>query len=301
MAATATPTQTPAWEWPATGSTWRIHHSGGVDQALAVQVAAAVADDERRWSRFREDSEVSLITSCAGRPVRVSAATIDLLESCLHWSARTGGVFQPLVGATLAAWGYRRSLLDSPAGARTSPTGRAVTGSIEVDRARRVVTIPTGCVLDLGGIAKSWMARRAGAVALAHCDDPSLLIDAGGDLFAARGDHLVAVETPLRPTGPAFASARLGDGQGIATSGFGRRSWRNGDGRHAHHLIDPQTGAPGAMSHATVLADDPVSADVLAKTLALRPGLIDTWDIAAIVTVDGHTRETQRWRTVTRS
>jgi hypothetical protein len=55
------------------------------------------------------------------------------------------------------------------------------------------------------------------------------------------------------------------------------------------------------MSHATVLADDPVSADVLAKTLALRPGLIDTWDIAAIVTVDGHTRETQRWRTVTRS
>jgi thiamine biosynthesis lipoprotein ApbE len=58
-----------------------------------VQVAAAVADDERRWSRFREDSEVSLITSCAGRPVRVSAATIDLLESCLDWSARTGGVF----------------------------------------------------------------------------------------------------------------------------------------------------------------------------------------------------------------
>jgi FAD:protein FMN transferase len=301
MAAAFTPAQTPAWEWPATGSTWRIHHGGGVDQALAAQVAATVAVDERRWSRFREDSEVSLITSCSGRPVRVSAETIDLLEACRHWSTRTGGVFQPLVGATLAAWGYRGSLLDTPAGSRISPTGRAVTGVIEVDRERRVVTIPTGCVLDLGGIAKSWMARRAGAVMVAGCDDPSLLVDAGGDLFAARGDHLVAVETPLRPAGPAFASVRLGHGQGIATSGFGRRSWRNGDGRRAHHLIDPSTGAPGTMSHATVLADEPVAADVLAKTLALRPGLIGEWDIAAIVTVDGHTRETPRWRTVAQS
>ena len=66
----------------------------------------------------------------------------------------------------------------------------------------------------------------------------------------------------------------IGAGQGVATSGYGRRHWRNGDGRLAHHLIDPATGAPGRLAHATVVSDDPVAADVLAKVLALRPDRI---------------------------
>ena len=103
-----------------------------------------------------------------------------------------------------------------------------------------------------------------------------------------------------RPDGPALTGVRLAEGHGIATSGYGRRSWRNADGRHAHHLIDPRTGAPGCLSHATVLAGDPVSADVLAKTLALRPALIEEWDVAALVIVDGRTSTTRRWRELVR-
>ena len=64
----------PAWRWPATGSTWHVHHSGGIDAADAQAAADLVERDEARWSRFRPSSEVSRINSSAGRPVHVSRA-----------------------------------------------------------------------------------------------------------------------------------------------------------------------------------------------------------------------------------
>jgi len=289
------PNTTAAWEWRATGTTWRIHHGGGVTADLAARAAAAVHADEQRWSRFLPGSEVSRLTALAGAPVPVSEETIDLLEACIAWARRTGGVFQPLVGARLSAWGYRRSLLETPAGTAASPTCEPVTGRLFVDRELGVASIPDGCALDLGGIAKSWIGRRVADLIAGECDEPSILVDAGGDLAAARGDHLIAVETPLRAEGPPLAHVLLGQGHGVATSGYGRRSWRNGDGQLAHHLIDPSTGAPGVESHATVVAPDPVAADVLAKTLALRPERISEMTEAAMVMTRSGTRTTPLW------
>lgn len=287
------------WEWPATGSTWRIFHSGAVDAALARTAAAAVERDEARWSRFRPDSEVSRINAGAGRPVHVSAATIELLEACDHWAARSQGVFQPLVGGAMAAWGYRRSFRAVPAFAAVSPPGRRLDGRMRVDRAAGTVLITPGSRLDVGGIAKSWIATRVARLLVGRCDDPALLVDAGGDLVAARGDHLVAVESPEPGAlDVPIAHVRVGEGHGVATSGCGRRRWTNGDGREAHHLIDPVTGAPGPAAHATVVSADPVAADVLAKVLALRPDRIRSIPEPAIVIADGRLRTSRRWREV---
>ena len=306
MSRLLTPATTSAWEWRATGTTWRLHHAGGVGAALARAVAAAVERDEARWSRFRPGSEVSRINVAAGSPVHVSLDTVRILEACAAWSARSGGVFQPLVGGALVAWGYRRSLLDGPAHAPTSPPAHALDGRIGLDPARRIAWIPRRTRLDLGGIAKSWIACRAAALLAARCDDPALLVDAGGDLVAARGDHIVAVEAPggqeldAGPSPPAVAHILVRCGQGVATSGYGRRRWRNGDGQEAHHLIDPGTGRPGPATHATVVSNDPVAADVLAKVLALRPERIAGIQEAAMVWADGGVRTTARWDEVTR-
>jgi thiamine biosynthesis lipoprotein len=131
-----------------------------------------------------------------------------------------------------------------------------------------------------------------------------VIVDAGGDLVAARGDHVVTVEDPEWQWAPGaplvLAHVDVRCGQGIATSGFGRRRWRNGDGRRAHHLIDPATGEPGPLAHATVVADDPVAADVLAKALALRPDRVEAMREAALVVVDGRVRTTPAWDAVTR-
>jgi len=36
------------WQWRATGTVWRIYHSGGVDAGLAGEAARLVEEDEAR-------------------------------------------------------------------------------------------------------------------------------------------------------------------------------------------------------------------------------------------------------------
>lgn len=299
----AEPTTTPTWRWAATGTTWQIHHSGGVSADTARVVAEAVERDEARWSRFRASSVVSRINRRAGIAVEVDPDTLHLLTACQTWVVQTGGVFQPLVGAVLESWGYRSSIFEHLPGTDRSPEPHPVTGALEVDRAAGTVRIPADTRLDLGGIAKAWMAQRAAKLIADMSDDEAILVDAGGDLACVRGDHRVAVERPgVQPANvPGVAAGEtavwvsVAEGEGIATSGCGRRRWVNGDGAVAHHLIDPADGRPGPAAHATVMGPDVVMADVMAKTLALRPALIADTALAAMVTAGTRTLTTPSW------
>ena len=280
-----------AWEWRATGTVWRVHHDGGVPAAAAERVRALVAADEARWSRFLPGSETRSITAAAGTTVGVSDETLDLLAACRAWTRATGGVFQPLVGAALAAWGYSR-----PAQARTPhaaerPVSGAVTGEIEIDRAAGGVRIPAGAVLDLGGAAKGWIADRAARLLAEEAPGAAALVDAGGDMAAAAGGHEVVVVHAHRPG----IVVHVRPGRAIATSGPHVRSWPAGAGR-AHHLIDPSTGAPGDAATATVLAGTCAEADVWAKVFALRPQLVGETPLAVLVTGPGGDRSSAAWR-----
>jgi len=278
-----------AWEWRATGTVWHIHHDGCVDGELAELVCELVEEDEERWSRFRPTSELSRINAGAGHEVHVSWETFELLEACAVWHERTGGVFDPLVGASLSAWGYASSMRDRAPHAATSPGEGALTGAVELDTASSSVVIPAGAQLDLGGIAKGWMADRAARLLRMALQDGRILVDAGGDLVAARGSHLVAVD------GAPAACVVLGEGDAAATSSWRQRSWQNGDGRIAHHLIDPATGAPGAQTTATVVGTSATEADVLATTLALRPRGLPELSIPARVEQHGAQYANRAW------
>ena len=268
-----------AWEWPATGTIWRVHHDGGVSAALAERVRALVAADEARWSRFRPESETARITAAAGAAIAVSDETLMLLAACAAWVRDTQGVFQPLVGAAVAAWGYAAPAQVRAPAAADPPPAVPVSGAIEIDRDGGCVRIPVGTALDLGGVAKGWMADRAARLLAESAPGAAGLVDAGGDMAVAGGVHDVTVAHRHRPP----ASVTLRPGTAIATSGPHARSWPVGD-RHAHHLIDPATGAPGDAASATVLGPTCAEADVWAKVLALRPGLVTSTRLGALVT-----------------
>lgn len=281
--------QTPAlqtsacWEWRATGTIWRIHHSGHVSGDAAQRVAALVAHYESLWTRFRAGSEVSRLNAAAGAPVPVSAETIALLAACNEWVRLPGGVFQPLVGRAIREWGYDVGTGRTRPGTEHSPAGRPITGSVEVDVARRTARIPAGELIDLGGIAKGWIADLCLDPLADATDDASVLLDAGGELLAVRGCHAMAVIHD----GALCGSVTLREGEAVATSGFSMHRWVNGDGAAAHHLIDPATGRPGAAVHATVVAETAAAADVRAKFLALRPDALDAARAPALVTFAG--------------
>jgi FAD:protein FMN transferase len=280
-----------AWEWRATGTVWRVHHDGRVPAEAAERVRALVAADEARWSRFLPGSETARITAAAGTTVAVSDETLDLLAACSAWTQATGGVFQPLVGAALAAWGYSRPAQAGTPHAAERPVGGAVTGEIEIDRAARSVRIPAGAVLDPGGAAKGWIADRAARLLAEAAPGAEALVDAGGDMAAAAGAHEVVVAHAHRPG----IVVQVRPGTAIATSGPHVRSWPAGAGR-AHHLIDPATGAPGDAATATVLAGTCAEADVWAKVFALRPHLVDGTPLAALVTGPDGDRTSAAWQ-----
>lgn len=271
------------------GTSWRIHHGGGVSGEDAQAVADLVGADERRWSRFLPQSDVSRINRGSGSPVEVTAETVELVAAAVDWSRRSGGAFQPLIGGRVAAWGYRQGLGDT-AGA-PAPGAVPDASAIALDDDRRTIAVPAGAELDLGGIGKSWSAVRAGALLADRTDDQRLIIDAGGDLAIVRGTQAIETAAGRIPAAP---------GEGVATSSSERRRWAVPSAGEAHHLIDPVTGAPGDRGTAVVAGVHPVAADVLASCLVLRPDLLDAIDApAARIAIDGSMRTNARWRSVT--
>jgi thiamine biosynthesis lipoprotein len=100
---------------------------------------------------------------------------------------------------------------------------------------------------------------------------PSFAVDAAGDVRfggAARWRRPVRVVSPF--DGSLLHVFELVAGA-AATSGIGRRSWLDDDGRPAHHLLDPATGRPAftGVVQVTALASTGVEAETRSKAALL--------------------------------
>lgn len=273
---------------------------------LRRRLMERIEEYEGRFSRFRPESEVFLLSSRSGRAVPVSAELFDLLTRAMAFWRETSGMFDPLILPALEAVGYDRSFEQVPAHndePAPAPPALASFGDVVLDRERRTVRLPEGARLDLGGIAKGWIIDRLADMLKPY--GPSL-VDIGGDMVAF-GDGpdggpgwLVAVANPIE-TDLDLCWIRLRD-EAVATSTTMRRRWSRA-GRWLHHLIDPRTGMPSQTDvlQATVIAPDAITADVCAKTallLGAREGyawLQARQMAAALFTHAGHLLRTPGW------
>jgi thiamine biosynthesis lipoprotein ApbE len=115
-------------------------------------------------------------------------------------------------------------------------------------------------------------------------------------MVAVRGDHLVAVGGEGEAGGGRAVVLR--DGHALASSSWSALLWSNDDGATAHHLIDPDTGAPAEPASAVVIASDAGEADALATALAVRPSLITSLSACAMLHADQGERHTAAWEAV---
>lgn len=236
---------------------------------LAERVADVFEANEQRFSRFREDSELSLLNRTRG-PCVVSPELFDLLWAAQRHVEATDGVFDPAIGAPLIALGYDAPFAPGALDRRAlpEPPRRASLREVALDPATRTVDRPPHVVVDLGGIAKGRTVDQAARLL------PAIgALDAGGDaaLRGAGPDRegwLVDVESP-RDAAHTLLTLRVRD-RAVATSAPNRRHWRAG-GEHVHHLVDPRTGrsARSDLAQVTIVADTTERADVLAKTTFL--------------------------------
>jgi FAD:protein FMN transferase len=244
---------------------------------LCERAAQRLAELEARWSRFREDSEISQLNRSNGRPVVVSALTFDLLRRAQEAWRRTGGAFDPTVLHALDAAGYDRDFADlAPDGVdRQAPPSRPPgAGVIGLDPIVRAVRLPPGVGLDLGGIGKGVAADQVTAE-LRGSGARGACVNLGGDLRVGgappSGDvWLVGIEPEpgITPTGASFV-LELAEA-GVATTSVCRRRWRR-NGELRHHVIDPRSGQPARSrwSSVTVVAGSAGDAEPAATATLL--------------------------------
>lgn len=235
-----------------------------------AEVVRTIFDrEERRFSRFRGDSELAHVNASAGSWVDVSEPFAEVVAFALSAWQRTDGRFDPtLLGAMITA-GYDRDFDEILAGARdvlhpVAPAGRA--DEVELDGRR--LRLPAGVGLDLGGVVKGWTVDRAVDAALL-AGSPWVLVVAGGDLrlegSVPTGGLEIAVEDPQAPD-TEVGRVTISDGA-LATSCVTKRAW----GPDLHHLIDPSTGTPaaGPVLQSTVWAPTCAEAEVRSKDALL--------------------------------
>jgi thiamine biosynthesis lipoprotein len=255
----------------------------------ATNLAVEFANEwENRFSRFRPESELSRLNRAGSVGMVVSPTFLDLLLIAIDAFERTGGLFDPSILPALAGLGYDRDFAEakrskvSLAGAAPEPAG--LMGAIRIDRRSRRVTMPPGCQLDFGGIAKGIFVDR---LAERFAAWPGGCVSAGGDLRVwgqpPDGEHwVVGVEDPSDEDAElCLVSITAPEAAAVATSAMNRRLWWSGAAR-LHHLIDPATGRPvlGQLASATALAPNLATAEVATKAILVSGGRGETLQLA---------------------
>lgn len=252
------------------GTGWRVR--------LAVPIGEDLAELERAIVR-RLDGLVAEMShwepeSLLSRFNRAPAGSWSVLPpdfaaviaAVLEVAARSGGAFDPAIGALVDLWGF------GPLPRRAAPDARALERavarggwrSLEWDAPARRLRQPGGLRLDLSGIAKGYAVDCLAAM-LAGYGIGHALVEVGGE-FAGRGlkpdgePWWVDLETPGAVTPPFRVALHQ---LAVATSG---------DYVRGGHTINPRTGRP--VDHAlavSVMHRSAMYADAWATALGVLP------------------------------
>jgi thiamine biosynthesis lipoprotein len=267
----------------------------------ASEARDSLLEWHRRFSRFLDDSELSMLNRDPRREVPASAVMCRLAQAILDAGAGSGGLVDATMVDQLESAGYGGNLPAAPTLEHTlktaparRPAGPGAAGwqRIEVDHERGAIRRPPGLKLDSGGLAKGLFADVLAERLATH---PGFAINCAGDLAIG---GTAAIDRPVKVASP-FDGSTLHtfalQAYGVATSGIGRRSWLDRDGRPAHHLLDPASGRPAftGVVQVTALAPSALSAEIRAKSALLSgPRRAPLWlpDGGVIVLDDGSHR-----------
>lgn len=264
-----------------------ISDDGVGARADTEDVARAITDFEKRFSRFLPVSELCALNKNGGEVCRASADMTDMLIAAHYWHKDTGGIFDPSICEALEEVGYDTSIDFERGPAREEATYSFDAPShqrrfqacprfidVRVEKDAGTVAVPHGMKLDFGGIGKGYSVDMTAQRLRKKYSD--FWISAGGDMFLSGHNSEgkpweIMVQDPLDVANNIGCIA-MGERKemAVATSGVMKRRGEKG-GFAWHHIIDPRTGLPAenAIAAVTVIAPTATAADVCAKTVLI--------------------------------
>jgi thiamine biosynthesis lipoprotein len=258
-------------------------------QAGFSETHAYIEDAESRFTRFSDESELAELNRHSGSWFSASQDLFEVVGQARRLYDQTQGLFNPGILDALIQVGYDRSMDElrehgaQPGSSPRQPLKPAF-HKVRLDKSKRQIWLPAGTHIDLGGIAKGWIAEQAAQILSSYSS--ACAVSAGGDMFLVgvpEGDTCwqVGLEDPLDPSRN-LAVLKVGPGA-VATSSITKRRWVQGD-QVRHHLIDPRTGRPAETDwlSVTVICPQAATAEVFAKALLIAgPGGSGSLDLDA--------------------
>ena len=218
-------------------------------------------------SRTEEGSDVWRINHANGEPVEVSEETAEVLACAREIGKLSGGAFDITVAPVSVLWDFK-------SGKAVLPDPEAITEAVKlVDYTKirldgRTVILPAGMMIDLGGIAKGYIADKVKSY-LEKRGVKHAILSFGGNIVAIGkkpdgSDWKVGIQDIDRPTGEYMLVTRNAGGSTV-TSGTYERGF-DLDGVRYHHLLSPRTGWPvqNGLASVTIISENSMRGDALA-------------------------------------
>ena len=231
--------------------------------------------------------------------MKVEPPVLDVILRGLEYSRLSQGVFDISVGPIVGLWniGHEDARVPEPAEIDAALPYIDYRKVAVDETASTVFLMEQGMALDLGGIAKGFIADVIKA-RLKASGRTSAIINLGGnvDVLGAKPDgasYKIGVQNPDTERGEYIGILTV-LGKSIVSSGAYER-YLEVDGVRYHHILDPFTGYPAEsdLAQVTIVSDNSVDGDGLSTTsfsLGLEKGmaLIESIDEieAVFVTAD---------------
>ena len=225
---------------------------------------------ERMLSRTVEGSDVWRINHANGAPVEVSDDTMRILQCAKEISEKSGGAFDVTIAPVSTMWNFTRE-------PHELPDAEAIARAAElVDYTRmqldgNTVTLPEGMMIDLGGIAKGYIADQVKEYLKGRGVQYAIL-SFGGNIVAIGKEKpdgtpwKVGIQDIDKPTGEHMLVS-LNRGGSTVTSGIYERGFTL-DGVRYHHLLSAETGWPvqNELASVTIFSESSMEGDALSTT-----------------------------------
>ncbi len=240
--------------------------TGYCEEQLLSEAIDLCSDYEKLLSRTVEGSDVWNINHGGGNPVTVSDSTVEVLALALDVCEKSGGILDITIAPAVDLWDFK-------SGDAVLPKAEDIADAMEkVDYTRvmlegNTVTIPEGVELDLGAVAKGYIADKA-AEFLRGKGVQSAALNFGGNVIALGskpdGDGWnIGIQEPDESTGDSIAVLTVRDSS-VVTSGVYQRGF-DLDGVRYHHILDSSTGWPvnNGVASVTIISDTSAMGDAL--------------------------------------